>query len=248
ERAIQHQQAAVEFNPWNPSYRRYLLSRYWELIQSLVRLDPPAKSPRPGGKPASSFRNTWEDYYGPNGALIGCGTQVDKDADLFAVEQKALRQAATDGVRQLLRETFQRGKRKPAHPVEQNNLAWLLATRPEPELRNPARAVELAKKATQAMPREAKYFRTLGVAHYRAGEWRDAVAALRRATELGKVGDSFDFLFLALAHGQLGDKDEARKWYNQAVGWMEKHQPENEELRRLRAEAAKGLGIEKKPD
>jgi hypothetical protein len=51
-----------------------------------------------------------------------------------------------------------------------------------------------------------------------------------------------------MAHWHLGDKDEARKCYNQGVQWMEKNQPENEELRRFRAEAAELLGVEKKKD
>jgi hypothetical protein len=66
--------------------------------------------------------------------------------------------------------------------------------------------------------------------------------------ELGKGGNSFDWYFLAMAHWQLGKKDESRKWYDQAVEWMEKNQPKNEELRRFRAEAAELLGFEKKKD
>ena len=48
-----------------------------------------------------------------------------------------------------------------------------------------------------------------------------------------------------MAEWQLGNKDEARKWYDQALQWMEKNQPQNEELRRFRAEAAEILKIEK---
>ena len=54
--------------------------------------------------------------------------------------------------------------------------------------------------------------------------------------------------FLAMTHWQLGSKEEARKWYDQAVQWMEKNAPENGELRHFRAEAAKLLGVEKKQD
>ena len=56
--------------------------------------------------------------------------------------------------------------------------------------------------------------------------------------ELRKGGDSFDWFLLAMSHWQLGDKEEARTWYDRAVEWMDKNQPENEELRRFRAEAA----------
>ena len=61
--------------------------------------------------------------------------------------------------------------------------------------------------------------------------------------ELRKGGDSHDWFFLAMAHWQLGQKDEARKWHDQAVAGMEKRAPQNEELTRFRAEAAQLLGI-----
>ena len=61
-------------------------------------------------------------------------------------------------------------------------------------------------------------------------------------------GDSEDWFFLAMAHWQLGDKQAARKWYDQAVAWMDKNQPDNVELRRFRSEAEELLKItDKKP-
>jgi serine/threonine protein kinase len=81
-----------------------------------------------------------------------------------------------------------------------DNLAWLLATCPCPEVRDPRRAVELAKAAAQLVwdgpdsktvsgfagpPRaammglggaeEGSAWKTLGVARYRAGDWQWAV-------------------------------------------------------------------------
>jgi hypothetical protein len=48
-----------------------------------------------------------------------------------------------------------------------------------------------------------------------------------------------------MAHWQLGAKEEARKWYNRAVEWMNKNPRRDEELRRFRDEAAALLGIKK---
>ena len=62
--------------------------------------------------------------------------------------------------------------------------------------------------------------------------------------DLRKGGDSFDWFFLAMAHWQLGETDKARKWFDQAVGWMDKNQPRNAELRRFRAEAAELMKID----
>ncbi|MBI1917218.1 MAG: protein kinase [Planctomycetes bacterium] len=132
---------------------------------------------------------------------------------------------------------------EPNQAVCHNELAWLLATCAEAKFRNPKRALELAKKAVALSPKERNYWNTLGVAHYRAGNWKEAVAALVKAMELDQGGHSCDWFFLAMAHWQLGDKEAARKWYDQAVEWMEKHHPQHEELRRFRAEAAELLGV-----
>jgi eukaryotic-like serine/threonine-protein kinase len=136
----------------------------------------------------------------------------------------------------------------PKSAESQNNVAWLLATCPEPKFRDAKRAVELAKKAVELAPQEGNNWNTLGVALYRAGDWKAALAALEKSTDLLKGNQvSFNAFFLAMAHWQLGEKEEARKWYDQAVQWMEKNAPKNEELVRFRAEAEKLLGlIEKK--
>ena len=86
------------------------------------------------------------------------------------------------------------------------------------------------------------------MAHYRAGDWKAAIEALTKSMELRNGGDSNDWFFLAMAHWQLGDKTQARSWYDKAVPWMEKNQPKDEELLRFRAEAAALLGVKEKKD
>jgi tetratricopeptide (TPR) repeat protein len=134
-----------------------------------------------------------------------------------------------------------------------NDLAWLLATCPDVKLRDPKRAVELAKKAVQLVPKEANAWGTLGTAHYRAGDWKAAVAACRKAMEVKKGGDAYDWFILALASWKLDKRTEARRQYNQAVQWMEKNKTtlsrnkvQAEELRRFRSEAEQVLELNKK--
>ncbi len=75
------------------------------------------------------------------------------------------------------------------------------------------------------------------------------MTALKKSMQLRHGGDSFDWFFLAMARWQLGDKEEARKAYDQAVKWAEKNDPKRDTLRRVRAEAAAVLGVnEKKKD
>ncbi|MGH7138361.1 MAG: hypothetical protein ACREHD_21635, partial [Pirellulales bacterium] len=80
----------------------------------------------------------------------------------------------------------------PDNAVAQNNLAWLYATCPEAELRDPAKAVGLAKKAVELRPTDGSGWNTLGAAQYRAGEWNAAVESLTRSLELRSGGDAED--------------------------------------------------------
>lgn len=77
----------------------------------------------------------------------------------------------------------------------------------------------------------------------RAGHWDEAIAALQKSMDLRNGGMSADWFFLAMAHLQLGHKEEARTWYDKAVEWMDKNQPQDGDLRGFRDEAAALLGV-----
>jgi tetratricopeptide (TPR) repeat protein len=123
-----------------------------------------------------------------------------------------------------------------------NRMAWKLATHVGAQPDHGARAVDYAKRAVAVAPQVGAWWNTLGAAHYRTGSCKDAIAALEKSMSLRQGGDSYDWFFLAMAHWQLGEKAQARKWYNQAVAWMDKNRPKDEELLRFRAEAAALLG------
>jgi len=125
-------------------------------------------------------------------------------------------------------------------PKLYNGLAWLLATCRTPGSR-PARAVELAREAVKLTPTDRLHWITLGVAYYRAGEWKEAQAALTRALEIQRGIPGPAAFFLAMTQQKLGNKEEARKVYDKAVQWMKKIQPRNDELIRFRKEAAELL-------
>jgi serine/threonine protein kinase/Flp pilus assembly protein TadD len=127
-----------------------------------------------------------------------------------------------------------------------NSLAWLLATRPDEESRDIERAVDSARKAVALDPWRGDDWNTLGVALYRAGNWQEALEALRKSTSIRSGGDSFDWYFLAMVHWRLGDRDEARRQFARAVDWMNKHGPNDKELQRFRAEAEQLLLMELK--
>jgi serine/threonine protein kinase len=127
--------------------------------------------------------------------------------------------------------------RYPDNVEDAKALAWFLALCADPSFRDPPRAVSLAQKAVHRIPQNGSYWNTLGVAQYRAGQWRESIASLEKAMALRNGGSMGDWLFLAMAHWQLGEKAAARKWYDKAAKELKKFEYPREEEGRWLAEA-----------
>ena len=150
----------------------------------------------------------------------------------------------TEGQKRLREYLIERVERQAASDGNAWNLiAWSIVSSDDLDRRHSKLGLKWAEKANQFSPNNGGVLNTLGVARYRAGEWERAIEAFGKSMDLRKGGDASDWFFLAMAHWQLGHKDEARKWYDKAVEWMDKNQPKNEELLRFRNEAAELLGI-----
>ena len=108
----------------------------------------------------------------------------------------------------------------PKDPTALNARAWTAATGPV-AVRDPERAIALAKRAVALAPEEQLTLNTLGVALYRAGQYADAISVLERSRAAGKGRlEAFDLFFLAMAHDHLGHREQARGCYDQAVYWV----------------------------
>jgi eukaryotic-like serine/threonine-protein kinase len=129
-----------------------------------------------------------------------------------------------------------------------NQLAWVLAIRPDWRPHHAAEALAHAQKAVTLDPANHDLWHTLGVAHCRLGHAQQALAAIAKSRDLdsdkGPPG-SFDRFFEAMAYSQLGERDMARRCYDEAVEWMQKHAPDHPDLSRFRVEAARTLGIQR---
>ena len=123
-----------------------------------------------------------------------------------------------------------------------NDAAWSLVALPEREPQLVARAIQWAEEAIEQEPRKAAYWNTLGIAYFRAGEWKASIHALERSVEQGTGGTSFDYFFLAMAYCRQGDKQAASHWHHLANDWMDQHNPEHEDLLRFREEAGSLIG------
>ncbi len=135
-------------------------------------------------------------------------------------------------------------------------LAWCLANHPTPASRDIDQALERAKIAVKLAPKNGNAWEAMAAACYRAGDWPGAIAAADRARQVfGAQSSSYQFTWLAMAHWQQGNKEEALLWYDRSAKWLEKNLQKirkdpwlNEyDLRRLHNEAAELLGIQDLP-
>jgi tetratricopeptide (TPR) repeat protein len=124
-----------------------------------------------------------------------------------------------------------------------NNFAYFLLECSDPQLRDPLKAVEMARSAVERDPAYADFWETLGLAYYRTSSWSPALSAFLKARQLKVRFSGFTSFYLAMTCWQLGHREDAQKHYVEGVQWMDANQPDHVTLVRLRAEAENLLGI-----
>jgi len=111
------------------------------------------------------------------------------------------------------RGTFDTPGRTRKWAKDHNEVAWAIALRPNLPVALYPQAVRIAEDVVSAVPDSADYLNTLGVAWYRAGHFVEAVETLMRSDELwlaaGGQSRVADWAFLAMAHHELHEADQA---------------------------------------
>jgi tetratricopeptide (TPR) repeat protein len=134
-------------------------------------------------------------------------------------------------------------KLSPNNAILLNETAWDIVASANAQPRHVEWAVEYAQQQIKVSPTEYGYWSMLGMAQYRAGRWNDSIAALEESCRLESstngIGNAWQWLFLAMAHWQSGNRDEAVHWYLRSVD-HESNWPDL--LRRYRAEADALMG------
>jgi serine/threonine protein kinase len=72
-----------------------------------------------------------------------------------------------------------------------------------------------------------------GLHWYRGGGWKTAIEHFTKAAELRSSGRAFDWLYIAMAHQQLGEYEQAREWYDKATEEMRQSRVDDQELLQL---------------
>jgi tetratricopeptide (TPR) repeat protein len=83
-----------------------------------------------------------------------------------------------------------------------NNLAWLLATSPVAGVRNGARAIPLAQRASQLAPGAPNVLRTLAAAYAEAGRFPEAVQTAGQALQIATAGSQN--AWVKVLHSDIG--------------------------------------------
>jgi tetratricopeptide (TPR) repeat protein len=104
-------------------------------------------------------------------------------------------------------------ERYPEDAGRLNEESWNVVRPPGGERAAYLRALRLAQAACRIAPQNGTYLNTLGVAQYRAGQYRAALVTLTRSDQLNSqtLGSSIpeDLAFLAMTHFRLGDIEKA---------------------------------------
>src|SRR5262249_5357596 len=149
---------------------------------------------------AQQFSEDWQERYRSMAVLAYCVELAEKDRTLPEAARRRRADEYTEPLRGHLQSLTEQGGRDPAI---QNEVAWFLVTCPVTRFRDPVEAVKLAQQAVERDAGQPAYWNTLGVAHYRVGEWKAAQTALERAVQMRQGGTGFEWLFLAMTHWQL---------------------------------------------
>ena len=134
---------------------------------------------------ARRFPESWLDYRRGVDLLAHCVALAEQDVRLSTDQRRAAVDAYTGRAKQILREAATRLREE--WWIRRNGLIRCMADHPEESFREPAAAVALAVKAVQLTPKVAGLWNTLGLAHYRAGDGKEALKALSRAAACAKT-------------------------------------------------------------
>jgi len=90
--------------------------------------------------------------------------------------------------------------------------------------------VAVAQKAADWAPKDSACLNTLGIAQYRAGNWKAAAKTLEEGTSLAAGGNGVALIVLAMADWKLGRESDARKTYEKAITGMQANKSANADL------------------
>jgi serine/threonine protein kinase len=239
--AIDHESIALAKRPGHVPYREFLRHLYLVLADVQVDLGRYAEAVSAAAAVPELAPEHWEYAFDAARILTRCARRAAKDAALAKDSRPELARGYADQARSWL---WEAARRAANDPKGLNDLAWMMASDVRLAVHDARRAIALADLAVKQRPQAGEFWCTLGVAHYRAGQWRAAEEALTRARAMLKGRDPCGAGFaLAMACWQAGERERARDCYDQAVRGARALSPPSPRVQALWAEAAALLGL-----
>jgi WD40 repeat protein/serine/threonine protein kinase len=190
-------------------------------LKTLGDLTEAEASPNAGNRP--SQRGRWDQAADTLGKFVEGDPNnfVRRDEHILSLveagNQAGVRRACADLLKRFGNTT---------DPAQADSVAWLCVLAPDAVADREA-PMRLAEAALAGQPgsgsQRSGVLKTLGAALYRAGRFEEAVRRLEESIQAhGAGGDPKAFAFLALAHHQLGDREEAKRWLDKLKAYRPK--------------------------
>ena len=167
EQAIRQQKSAVAAAPWHLPFKQSLKHHYYNLAETRVSLKDAAGAAR-------TAESLVHDLPESGWALALAAKWIDRCARLTRGDQSLTAEQRDEQARRYVtraRELIEQAAKLGSDDhLALGSLAWLLTTAFEPDLRDPSRAVALARSATTVAPQSAAHWGALGLACLRADD------------------------------------------------------------------------------
>jgi tetratricopeptide (TPR) repeat protein len=220
DNAIDDLKRALESSPSQPTWRRFLREDYLALAQRRLLLKEHAAAAEAAKKITELYPDSAPQWSQAAKVLAECTAVAAGEISLSPEQQAKQAESYAATAKEYIHTARTKGA---TDWITLNDVAWLLAEGPAPQLRNPKQAVELAQRAVQLVsgletlpPKGGLCWTTLGIAYYRTGMWQEAKAALE-SVPAARMGGAVRFLFLALTYQRLEDAPRSRQCYEQAI-------------------------------
>ena len=242
EEAIPLLKSALLKARWDLLCKRSLESAYNDLAAARIALGDAAGAAAVAESLAHDLADSGQALAMAAGWMDSCVRVTQADLSATSEQRRERAHRYTERARELIEQALKRG---PDDAKTQYALAFILVTASEPSLRDPSRAVALARRATTASPQAGWYWSTLALACLRAGNLDEAARAVNRAISLPATSKAgFDWLILASVLAKKGDVTAARQHYDRALEWRKNQTLSNEDnFNDLRSEAEALLGL-----
>jgi tetratricopeptide (TPR) repeat protein len=111
-------------------------------------------------------------------------------------------------------------------PKEAPLVAWICSAAPE----SGTKLGPIIEVLENSEAKDYLSLRALGAAQYRSGKPQEAIKTLLKALDSRKQPSLVAWIYLAMAHHQLGQQDDARQWLEKAQKWVATASKEDAEV------------------